>query len=113
MIDSGLLANESLLFATRMLLSTNSEPMLKLVLWCLWILTRSFERKLFTRAYMAENLLDLIRPIAEKKVKEKTFSLLYLSLQYSLDYISPEFEDGSLTEDIELPEKFEGVEGIC
>ena len=59
---------DGLIFAVRMLLCTNSEKMVKIVTWFLFFLSKSCEDKLFTRAYLAENVVDLLSPIAQKKV---------------------------------------------
>ena len=63
-----MLVTESLVFATRMLLSTNSASMLKQVLWCVAVISKSCEDKTFTLGHLAKNLLDLITPIADEKV---------------------------------------------
>lgn len=68
MIDPSLIVTEDLIYATRMLLSTNSEPMIKHVLYFAWLLSMSVEKAMFTLGYFAKNVSDLVRPIAQGKV---------------------------------------------
>ena len=67
-IDPALVITDSLYFSIRMLLSTNSEPLLKQVLWCILTLTRASVDRLFTFKHFSAYVIDLIIPIAEEKV---------------------------------------------
>lgn len=68
-IAPAMLVTDGLVYAIRVLLSTNSEPMLKTTLWFLVKLTESLDTEIFTRLFLVDNLMDLLTPIAEKKVR--------------------------------------------
>ena len=81
----------------RMLLSQNSDILMKNTLLFLMVLAEKCSNIVFTLKDLADNLVDLITQVAEKKVSQ---SLIYyqvilsqiINFQYVLDYrISSEF----------------------
>ena len=107
---------DGLIFAVRMLLCTNSEKMVKIVTWFLFFLSKSCEDKLFTRAYLAENVVDLLSPIAQKKVTlsfipQYSILIAFCSIVFS-GLLCGRFCDHPVTEDINYTAQVEGIEGI-
>ena len=68
-IEPAMLVTDGLVYAIRVLLSTNSEPMLKTTLWFMLKLTEGLDTEIFTRLFLVDNLMDLLTPLAEKKVR--------------------------------------------
>ena len=95
------------------MLSTNQDSILKPVLWFIHILAENCSNALFTLEDLSQKLGDIIKPIAEEKVRivfNVMFSLSDNIFQYPLDYINGKF-DPPLEDLKTLSEEFSGVRG--
>ena len=96
-IEPGLFASDSLKSALRCLLSTNSEPVLKTVLYFIWIYSEHCSSIIFTMRFLSENLVELVAPIAQER--------------YPLDYLATDFIDIPPTDVVYYEKCFDGMKG--